>query len=88
MRRDLPLWKIETSKLILIVSYVITIILTIITIVGVFYEFDMTQVAEITLASYAEVSASNIFYYKKAARENVLKIKKDLINDIDINQLL
>lgn len=90
MRRDLQLLKnrkIETSKKIIIVSYLISIILTLIVIICTFKELDVSDLTQITLASYAEVSTSNIFYYKKAARENILKLKKDLINDVDINNL-
>lgn len=81
--------KIETSKLILIISYLISITLTVIVIIGAFKGFDMVYVVQIALASYAEVSASNIFYYKKATRENVFKnLPEDRLETIDINNLL
>lgn len=87
MKKGSQLWSIETSKTILLISYLIMIILNVLIIIGTFKEIDVSNLTQIALASYAEVSASNIFYYKKAARENVLKIKKDLINDVDINNL-
>lgn len=87
MKKGSQLWSIETSKSILLISYLIMIILNVLIIIGTFKEIDVSNLTQIALASYAEVSASNIFYYKKAARENVLKIKKDLINDVDINNL-
>jgi len=84
--------KIETSKLILIVSYVIAIILTSIVVVGTFMNFDVSNITTITALAYAELSASNIFYYKKAGRENVIKIYNSLPQEvkeqIDINQML
>lgn len=81
--------KIETSKLILIVSYIISIILTVIVIIGAFIDKDMSYVVQIALASYVELSASNIWYYKKATRENIFKhIPEKYLENIDINNLL
>lgn len=81
--------KIETSKLILIVSYAISIILTVIVVIGAFIDKDMGYVVQIALASYVEVSACNIWYYKKATRENIFKhIPDKYLEDIDINNLL
>lgn len=89
MKRGFSSWKIETSKLILVVSYIISIILTLIVIVGAFIEKDMAYVVQIALASYAEVAASNIWYYKKATRENVFKnIPEKYLENLDINNLL
>ena len=82
----------ETSKLILLVSYAIAIILTLIVIVGSFMMYDMSNVTTIACLAYAELSASNIFYYKKAAKENVPKVisglSEEFKSQIDINQLL
>jgi len=84
--------KIETSKLILIVSYVIAIVLTSIVVVGTFMNFEVSNITTITALAYAELSASNIFYFKKAGRENVIKIYNNLPQEvkeqIDINQML
>lgn len=89
MKRDCHLSKIETSKLILIVSYLISVILTVIVVIGTFTGNDMEYVTQIALISYAEVSASNIFYYKKATRENIFKnLPKDYLDQVDINNLL
>lgn len=90
MRRDLQLLKkIETSKLILLVSYLISISLTVIVIIGTFTGYDMDCVTQIALGSYAEVSASNIFYFKKAVRENIFKnIPKECLSQVDINNLV
>lgn len=80
----------ETSKIIILISYLISVSLTVVVIVATFMGFDVEGLVGICLSSYAEVSASNIWYYKKAQRENVLKIAKSLglENNIDINQLI
>lgn len=84
--------KIETSKKILLVSYIITIILTIVVIIGSILGFDTSNITTITCLAYAEISASNIWYYKKSKTENAIKIIKDMPeeirNQIDINQLM
>lgn len=84
--------RIETSKLILIVSYFAAITLTVIVVYGAFTELDMSNVVQITTVAWAEVAASNVFYYRKAGRENVLKIAKSLPTElkeqVDINQIL
>lgn len=82
-------WKIETSKLILLVSYMISILLTVIVVTGAFTGFNMEYVTQITLVSYAELSASNVFYFKKATRENIFKnLPEDKLEMIDINNLV
>lgn len=88
-KRGYHLWNIETSKLILLVSYVIAVILTVIVVIGTFLDKDMSNVTQIALISWGEVTASNIWYYKKAARENVFKnIPEKYLENIDINNLL
>ena len=89
MKLELSLSKIETSKLILIVSYMISITLTVIVVLGAFIEKDMGYVVQIALASYVEVGASNIWYYKKATRENIFKhIPEKYLENIDVNNLV
>ena len=68
-------WRIETSKLILLVSYLISIILTVIVVIGTFTDFNMECVTQIALVSYAELSASNVFYFKKASREKLVSLQ-------------
>lgn len=84
--------RIETSKLILIVSYAMAVILTVIVIYGAFTYLDMSNVVQLALAAWAEVTATNVWYYKKAGRENALKIYKSLPQEIkdqvDINQII
>ena len=89
MRHVYRYWRIETSKLILLVSYLISIILTVIVVIGAFTGFNMEYVTQIALVSYAELSASNVFYFKKATRENIFKnLPEDKLEMIDINNLV
>lgn len=84
--------KMETSKKILLVSYIVAILLTFIVVVGSFIGLDMSNITTIATLAWGEVATSNIFYFKKAAKENVPKViaslDKDLKDQIDINQLL
>lgn len=84
--------KMETSKLILLASYLIAIILSLIVVIGSFTSYDMSNITTIASLAWAEVAASNIWYYKKASKENVPKViasmPKEFIEQIDINQLL
>lgn len=84
--------KMETSKKILLVSYIISIVLTIIVVIGTFMGYEVSNITTITSLAYAELSFSNVWYYKKAAKENVPKVlgslPKELWEQIDINQLL
>lgn len=84
--------KIETSKKILIVSYSVAIVLTLLVIFGTFFNFDASNITTIALLAWGEVSVSNAFYYNKAAKENVPKILKDfdkeILEQIDINQFI
>lgn len=83
------LWKIETSKLILLVSYVISLVLTLIVVLGAFLGFSMEYVVQIALASYLELSASNVFYFKKSCRENIFKnLPEKYLESVDINSLI
>lgn len=89
MKLGLHLSSIETSKLILVISYIISIALTVIVIIGAFKDYSMEYVVQIALASYVEVSASNVWYYKKATRENIFKnLPKEYKDQVDINNLL
>jgi hypothetical protein len=82
----------ETSKKIILASYIISIILTIIVIIGTFMNYDVSNITTIASLSYAELSFSNVWYFKKAAKENVPKIigslPEEVREQIDINQLL
>lgn len=66
--------KTETSKIILFVSYIIGIILTVLTVAGTIAGFDASPLVTVTGLAYAEIGVSNGFYYNKAKKENVMKI--------------
>lgn len=88
--------KIETSKAILLVSYIVGITLTIVVIIGTVLGYDMGYVTQLAAAAWLEISASNIFYYTMCKRLNVPKIVMYIYNDlpdevksqVDINTLL
>lgn len=84
--------KIETSKKILLASYIVAILLTLIVICGSFTMYDMSNITNITLLVWGEVSVANAFYYRKASKENVPKIIASMPEEfkemIDINSLL
>lgn len=64
----------QTSKKIILASYVIGIALTAVTVAGAFLGRDVTTIGIVTSAAYAEIAASNAFYFNKAKKENALKI--------------
>jgi hypothetical protein len=84
--------KMECSKKIILASYIIAIVLTIIVIIGTFMGYEVSNIANITSLVYGEVAVSNAFYFRKSAKENVPKVlgglPKELWEQIDINQLL
>ena len=84
--------KMETSKKIILASYVVAIILSLIVVVGTFLGYEVSNITTIASLAWAEVAVSNAFYYKKAAKENVPKViasmPEEFREQIDINQLL
>lgn len=84
--------KMETSKILLLVSYTITVVLTILVVIGTFMCLDITNLTQITALSYTETSCCTVWYYKKAAKENVPKVIASLPqffrDQVDVNQLL
>lgn len=86
--------KIDCSKKILIVSYIIAISLTLVMVIGTLLDIEVSPIENITLASWGEVTAANsfYFYYIKSKIENKLKIistlPQDLKAQIDINQVI
>ena len=84
--------KMETSKILLLVSYTLTIILTVLVVVGTFMGLDISNLTQITALSYGETSCCTVWYYKKAAKENVPKVIAGLPQffqeQVDVNQLL
>jgi len=82
----------ETSKKIILFSYITSITLSIIVVVGTFMGYDVTNITTVTSLAWAEVAVSNAFYFRKAAKENVPKViasmPREVREQIDVNQLL
>lgn len=91
-KEKFDLLKMETSKKLLLVSYTITILLTILVIVCAFTYVDASNITTIATLSFTETSACTVWYYKKAAKENVPKVIASLPQyfqeQVDVNQLL
>lgn len=88
MKKKLP----TCSKLILFASYTAATILSGIVVYGALKGLDMTHVAAIAALAWAEVAATNIWYYKKAEKENIIKIavglSKELQQPLEISQII
>lgn len=88
--------KIETSKLLLYISYAIAIILTVLVIVCTFLNIDCSNIVAIIGYSYGEVAAVNAFYLNMNKRINAPKVVMGLYSDlpdnlkeqVDVNNLL
>lgn len=84
--------KMETSKRIILTSYIAAFLFSLIVVIGTFTGFEVSNITTIASLAWAEVAVSNAFYFRKAARENVPKViasmPDDLKEQIDINQLL
>lgn len=88
--------KIETSKKILIISYVLAIFLTLIVVICSFVGIECSNITTLASAAWIEVSASNIFYYTMCKRLNVPKVVMGIYGDlpselkeqVDINNLI
>lgn len=74
--------KLTSSKKIIIASYIIGAVLTGVTIVGAFLGFDVSTIGMVTTVAYAEIAASNAFYFSKAKKENALKIALAAIKEV------
>ena len=74
--------KIQTSKLILIVDFVIAIILTAVVIHGTYREIDMSQVATVCGFWDGQLAVAIGFYYWKAKNENRSKYAMKLVTDL------
>lgn len=74
--------KCSTSKIIVLVSYLIGSVLTIITIYCAFKGYDISTLGIITSAAYAEIATGNAFYFNKAKKENALKIALSAVDKL------
>ena len=87
--------KMETSKLILLVSYIAAITLTLIVIVCSFMGIECSNITTLASCAWVEVGTANAFYYTMNKRLNAPKIVVGLYKDlpdelkeqIDVNNL-
>lgn len=88
--------KVETSKKILIASYVLAITLTVIVIICTFVGIECGNITTLASAAWIELSAANVFYYTMCKRLNVPKVVMGIYGDlpqelkeqVDVNNLL
>lgn len=87
--------RMETSKKLLWISYIIAITLTLIVTACTFAQIECSNIASIIPYSYGEVAAVNVFYLTMNKRLNAPKVVMGIYNDlpeelksqIDINSL-
>lgn len=77
--------KMETSKKILWLSYIVGITLTLIVVVCSFMNIECSNITTLAAAAWVEISASNVFYYTMNKRLNAPKIVVGLYNDLPEN---
>lgn len=88
--------KVETSKKILIISYIVAFFLTTIVVICTLCGIECGNITTLAGAAWLEISASNVFYYTMCKRLNVPKIVMGIYGDlpdelkeqVDINNLL
>lgn len=71
-----------TSKLILLVDFLVAVTLTVLVVVGAFRGLDMSQVTTVTLAWDGQLAVAVGFYYWKARHENRSKGTQKLVKDL------
>jgi hypothetical protein len=71
----------EFSKRIILGSYILAVGLTMIAVIAMLFDRMVDPIVPIVLASWAEVSIANGFYYWKAKAENTIKIAKTITDE-------
>lgn len=66
--------KVEFSKVIIVISWLVAITLTLLSAFLVLIDKDISSFSNVVLASWAEVTGANGFYYWKAKNENMFKL--------------
>lgn len=72
----------ETSKKILLASWVAAVILTGLTVYGVFLFVDASSLVTLAGLAWAELTAAHSFYYWKSKNENRSKHAMQLVRDL------
>lgn len=71
------------SKKIVVASYAVTILLTLLTAIGAFFSTnDITPVATLAGFAWAETAACNAFYFWKSKNENRIKLTQQMVKDL------
>lgn len=74
--------KLCCSKKILIASYIATLLLTLLTVVGAFFsDRDITPLLTLASLSWGESATATAFYFWKARTENRIKLTKAMVED-------
>lgn len=76
--------KLCCSKKIVVVSYVVTGLLTLTLVLGVFLapsEVNLTPLEVVTGLSWGETAVASGFYYWKARAENRIKLTKGMVDE-------
>ncbi len=76
--------KLEFSKRIFVVSFTLVAVITVLSVFLMFRTGDLSPLSELIRVAYAVLGIATGFYYNKAKRENVIKLKKE--NKIEITQ--
>jgi hypothetical protein len=70
------------SKKIIVASYAVTLLLTLLTAVGAFFsDRDISPLVTVTSLSWGELTAATAFYFWKARTENRIKLTKAMVDD-------
>lgn len=72
----------QTSKLILLVDFMVAILLTVAVAVGAFLNKDMSQLATVAVGWDAQLATAIGFYYWKAKNENRSKHAMRLVKEL------
>lgn len=75
-RRTSRKQKIEFSKLILYVVGAVTVVVTAFTLIMIWRTNDLSPLAYLIPAVFAELATATGFYYSKAKAENRIKLRK------------
>lgn len=71
------------SKKIIVVSYTVTILLTLLCVYGCLWtDRDMTPLVTLTGLAWAETTAANAFYFWKAKAENRIKLINSMVQSL------
>lgn len=74
--------KIEFSKLIMLVVGAVTVFVTVFTLFMIWKTQDLSPLAYLIPAVFAELSVGTGFYYSKAKAENRIKLRKQYGSEI------